>query len=192
VAAPDLHLDDALDSDDALVERIRRGDEAAFERLYDRYFPRVYAFLSRRLRQREDTEETAQQVFVNVFSAIGSYRGDAPFAAWVFGLTRRTLANRFRRKRHATVPLAEEDDDAMLVESVAIQREPDPHEQYEYRERLKRMNRAANELSEEQWRLFLLHHLQNLSIQEIAATLRKSEDAIKSNLYRARKALLAR
>src|SRR3990172_2819970 len=87
VAAPEYQLDDAVDSDAALVERIRRGDEAAFER---------------------------------------------------------------------------------------------PYEQYEYRERLKRMNRAANELSEEQLRLFLLHHLQNLSIQEIAGALRKSEDAIKS------------
>ena len=72
-------------------------------------------------------------------------------------------------------------------------RQPDPHEAYEFRERLEHMaDVAMHELTHDQRELFRLHHLQHHSIQNIARMLNKSEDAVKSNLYRARKRLLAR
>ncbi len=177
-----------------LVERVTAGDQAAFEVLYERYFPRVYRFVSRRLGNRADAEETAQETFINVLSSIESYRGEAPFAAWVLGVTRRTLAGRFKKKRHPTVPLEgrEEPDSIHLLRS-ALHREPTPLEHYECGERLSQLDHAVrHQLSEEQRRLFVLHHLRHRSIQDIARTLHKSEDAVKSNLYRARKLLLTR
>jgi RNA polymerase sigma-70 factor (ECF subfamily) len=180
-------------ADERLVERVLSGDEAAFESLYFRYFNRIYHYLEKRLHNRADTEETVQEVFFNVFSSINSYRGEAPFGAWVFGLTRRTLARRFKRKRHATVPLADEDLESVDLLLTSTRREPNPLEAYEARERLARMSEAVSqELTAEQWNLFRLHHLQNRPIQEIARELEKSVDAVKSNLYRARKVLLAR
>jgi len=173
----------------ALVRRVIDGDEAAFQGLYDRYFPRVYDFVQRRLRNRADTEETVQEVFINLLSSVHSYRGDAPFGAWVFGVTRRTVASRFKRKQHPTVPLG--DDDSASSRSTAMNRPPDPHEAYEMQERLERMAEIAlHELSDDQRDLFRLHHLQHHSIQRIALMLNKSEDSVKSNLYRARKRLL--
>jgi RNA polymerase sigma-70 factor (ECF subfamily) len=180
-------------ADDQLVTRVRQGEEAAFEALYERYFHRVYQYVDKRLRNRADTEETVQEVFSNVFTSIESFRGEAPFAAWVFGLTRRTLAGRFKKKRHATVPLGDDEFETVDLLLTTVRREPDPLERYEAAERLTRMEAAVvSDLSAEQWRLFQLHHLENQPIQEIARVLNKSEDAIKSNLYRARKVLLAR
>lgn len=180
-------------SEEALIERVRNGDEAAFQILYERYFPRVYQFVHRRLRNRADTEETVQEVFFNLFSSVHSFRGEASFAAWVFGITRRTIASRFKKKRAQTVPLDEDYSGVSEGSLKGLQREPGPHEAYEYTERVAQLETALqSQLSEEQRRLFSLHHIQNRSIQEIARTLRKSEDAIKSNLYRARKLLLAR
>jgi RNA polymerase sigma-70 factor (ECF subfamily) len=180
-------------SDEELVDRIRCGDVALFDLLYDRYFPRVFRFLDRRLPSRADTEETVQEVFVNLFASLHGFRGEAPFAAWVFGLTRRTLAARFKRKRPKTVPLVAEDEEQATRMPAAVSSAPDPLEAYEFRERLGRMRRAVQEdLSEEQWTLFRLHHLENRSIQDIARRFAKTEDAVKSHLYRARKLLLAR
>jgi RNA polymerase sigma-70 factor (ECF subfamily) len=188
-AAPDRKLES--EEDEALVERARQGDEFAFQVLYDRYCRRIYRFLGRRLPNRADTEETTQDVFFNVFASIHSYRGEAPFGAWVFGITRRTLAARFKRKRHPTVPLAEGDGEGS--QWVSGDATGDPLAAYECRQRLERLEQAMqSDLSEEQRRLVQLHHLQSRSIQEIAAILRKSEDAVKSNLYRARRLLLAR
>jgi RNA polymerase sigma-70 factor (ECF subfamily) len=179
--------------DDELIERVEGGDETAFQVLYERYFPRVYRFVDRRMRVRADTEETVQEVFINVFSSIGSYRGDAPFAAWVLGVTRRTIASRFKKKRHATVPLGEDEEPATLnLMMPTLRREPTPLEHYECEERIGRLERAVARLTEEQRTLFELHHLRHQPIHELARTLRKSEDAVKSNLYRARKLLLSR
>ena len=100
----------AAPSDDELVARVREGDEAAFEGLYARYLPRIYSFVSKRVPNRADTEEIVQEVFINIFSSIGSFRGEAPFAAWALGLTRRTIANRFKKRRHVTVPLLPEEE----------------------------------------------------------------------------------
>jgi RNA polymerase sigma factor (sigma-70 family) len=128
-----------------------------------------------------------------LFASVASFRGDAPFAAWVFGLTRRTLASRFKRRRHEMVPLGEDEPEGVDAVVGALQREADPHAHYECTERLARLESAvARDLSTEQWELFQLHHLQNRSIQEIARDTQKSEDAVKSHLYRARRLLLAR
>lgn len=180
-------------TDEQLVKRVLGGDEAAFESLYVRYFNRIYHYIEKRLRNRADTEETVQEVFLSVFSSIDSFRGEAPFVAWVFGLTRRTLARRFKKKRHPTVPLGDDDLEGMDLLLSSIRREADPLEAYEASERLARMTDAVtNQLSSDQWHLFRLHHLQKKPIQEIARELDKTVDAVKSNLYRARKVLLAR
>lgn len=179
--------------DEELVGRLRSGDRCAFDELYERYFPRVFRFVDRRLNNRADTEETVQEVFINLFSSVHGFRGDAPFAAWVFGLTRRTIASRFKRKRHETVPLAAEEDDPQLARVSTDAAQDDPLASYECNERMRRMGRAIDEdLTPEQWALFRLHHLENRTIQEIAETANKSEDSVKSHLYRARRLLLAR
>lgn len=180
--------------DEALVDRIRGGDRAAFDEIYQRYFKRVYAFLDKRLRNRWDTEETTQEVFINVFSSLGGYRGDAPFAAWIFGLTRRTLAARFRRKRHPMVPWTDEDEDRSSASLTGTgQAEATPLENYEYNERASQIVRTLeSEISDEQRTVFELHHLESIPIAEIARSLSKSEDSVKSNLYRTRKLLLTR
>jgi RNA polymerase sigma-70 factor (ECF subfamily) len=179
------------ESENELVEQLRAGDQAAFAVLYDRYFRRVYHFLDKRLRNRADTEETVQEVFINVFSSIDSFRGEAPFAAWVFGITRRTLAARFKRKRHPVIPLTDiEGESGDLADRDAT---GDPLAAYEYREQLDRIDAAMRDkLSDEQRQLVQRHHLQHQTIQDIAREMHKSEDAVKSNLYRARKLLMAR
>ena len=172
--------------DEDLVERVGNGDQDAFNLLYERYFPRVYRFVSRRLRNRADTEETVQEVFINIFNSMASFRGEAPFAAWVLGLARRTVARRFKKKQHPTVPLLDEEPETMDLPGAGLQREASPLENYELRERLSDIEgRAARELSVEQRELFERHHLRHQSIQDIAAEMHKSEDAVKSSLYRA-------
>jgi RNA polymerase sigma-70 factor (ECF subfamily) len=180
------------ESDEMLVDRVRSGDRAAFDEIYSRYFKRVFAFLDKRLRNRADTEETTQEVFISIFSSLDSFRGDAPFAAWIFGLTRRTLAARFRRKRHPTVPLFEENEDQSFSSLTAGGvPEASPLEHYEVNERASQLNHVLeHEVSAEQRQLFEMHHLQSVPIAKIAQTLSKSEDSVKSNLYRTRKLLL--
>lgn len=186
----------SVPTDDELVDRLRKGDGQAFEALYQRYFKRIYHFVEKRLNVRADAEETTQEVFINVFSSIDSYRGEAPLAAWIFGITRRVIAARFKRKQHPMVPLADDDLEAgaqYAQLSPSAELLPDPLQLYELQERMGRMaSTLETRLTKEQQLLFRLHHLDERPISEIAAALDKSEDAVKSNLYRTRKLLLAR
>jgi RNA polymerase sigma-70 factor (ECF subfamily) len=181
-----------LTTDEDLVFEIVAGDEAAFELLYQRYFKRIYRFVDKRLSNSADVEETVQEVFISVFSSLETYRREAPFSAWVLGLTRRTIASRFKRKRHPTVPLfAEEGSEDRELSEPPLSRDATPLEHYECQERIQALETQARELTPEQWQLFELHHLEDRSIAELSKALRKSPDSIKSNLYRARKILLA-
>jgi RNA polymerase sigma-70 factor (ECF subfamily) len=192
MAAAQFELSKPVD-DEALIERIEAGDQDAFTILYERYLPRVLGFVRRRLSNRADAEETVQEVFINIFSSLHTYRREAPFEAWVLGLTRRTIARRFKKKQHPTVPLQAEDTDDVDPMIPTVHREPSPLEHYEYRERVISIeSRARRELSAEQRELFERHHLRNEPVREIARVLSKSEDAVKSNLYRVRKLLFAR
>ena len=180
------------EGEEGLVQQVLAGDEAAFELLYERYLPRVAGFVRKRLDNPADTEEAVQDVFIAVFSSLASFRGEAPFAAWMLGIARRTVANRFKRKQHPVVPLDYEEPDSANRWDPMIQYPATPDEQYECRERLARIERVAQrQLSNEQQRLFQLHHFEHQSISDIAAILDRSEDSVKSGLYRARKLLLA-
>jgi len=181
-------------SDEHLIRQTLEGDRAAFDLLYERYVRRIYRFVDKRLRNRADVEETVQDVFINVFSSLDSFRFEAPFAAWVLGVARFTVASRFKKPQHPTVPLDDRsDEDFDGTRPGASTTIASPHEIYELHERISRLERAVERcLSPAQRELFELHHLEHVPIAEIAARLDKSEDAVKSNLYRARRLLLSR
>ncbi len=175
-----------------LIDQVLQGNQRSFGTLYERYFPRVYGFVQRRMHNRADTEETVQEVFIHVFSSLASFRREAPFGAWVLGIARHTVAYRFKKKHHPTVPL-DECEGGYERDFSTKRREATPLEHLECSERIAEMMRTAfHELTDEQRMLFEWHHLENRSIREIATTLSKTEDAVKSHLYRARRMLLAR
>ena len=180
--------------DEELIERVQQNDRAAFDVLYERYFPRVSGYVRRRVNNRADVEEIVQEVFINVFTSLDSFRGEAPFAAWVLGISRFTIAGRFKKKQHKMVPLdSTHPEDESQMSLADQQREPSPLEHYECRERIVELETAARtRLSLDQWHLVELHHVKNHSVRQMACDLERSEDSIKSNLYRARKLLLAR
>jgi len=179
--------------DEELIGRILRGDRGSFDLLYERYFPRVCGYVRRRIGNPADVDETVQEVFVNVFTSLDSFRAEAPFGAWVLGVARRTVAGRFKKQRVATVSFDEYPADEVGGErGTRRPAGPTPLEEYECRERAERIEAAAQtKLTPEQCALVEMHHFKDYSIRDIARVLARSEDAVKSNLYRARKLLLA-
>ena len=86
-------------SDAELVEAILKGSREHFDLLYDAYFPRVYRFALKRLRDSAEAEDVAQEVFMTIYKVLDSYQGTAPLIVWVFGITRNVVNRRFRKKR---------------------------------------------------------------------------------------------
>ncbi len=171
-------------SDQEIVEQILGGSQEHFDQLYEAYFPRVYRFALKRLHDPGEAEDVAQDVFMTLLSALPSYQGQSSLLVWIFGITRNKVNRRFRKPRPVLEPL--EAGSALDVQGGGAPTD----EAVEAR----RMLRACediieNDLTALQRRIFHLKHLRQQSIRTIAEALGKSEDAIKANLYRMRRAI---
>ena len=171
-------------SDRELVDEILGGSLEHFDVLYECYFPRVYRFALKRLGDPAEAEDVAQDVFMILLSALSSYQGQSSLLVWIFGITRNTVNRRFRRPRPRVEPL--EEGGALDVAG----REAPTDENVEARRMLTRCQEIIeSELTPLQRRIFLLKHLRRQPIRSIAEVLGTSEDAVKANLYRMRRAI---
>ena len=171
----------ALPADGDLVELILSGSHEHFDMLYNAYFPRVYRFALKRLHDRGEAEDVAQEVFLTLLGALPSYRGQSSLLVWIFGITRNKVNRTFRKARPVLSPM--DSDSVFDVEGP----EPVIDDAIEARRLLGRCEEIiSRDLTETQRRIFHLKHLRRQSIRAIAQALGKSEDAIKANLYRIR------
>ena len=171
-------------SDRELVDEILDGNREHFDLLYECYFPRVYRFALKRLGDPAEAEDVAQDVFMTLLSALPSYQGQSSLLVWIFGITRNTVNRRFRRPRPRVEPL--EEGGALDVAG----REAPTDESVEARRMLSRCQEIIeSQLTPLQRRIFLLKHLRRQPIRSIAEVLGTSEDAVKANLYRMRRAI---
>jgi len=168
-----------------ILEGLREGDPEAFRTLYDSYFRRVHGYVLRKLGDPAEAEDVTQEVFEAVLTGIDRFEGRSQLGVWIYGIARNLMNNRLRRR--GGVRLVSLDELPMSARPV----EPGPEKRAEARESLNRMHAAIARLPAEQRRIFELRHERRLAIRKIAALLRRSEDAVKSSLYRSRRALLA-
>jgi RNA polymerase sigma-70 factor (ECF subfamily) len=173
------------EDDQELVREILAGSRAHFDMLYDAYFPRVYRFALKRLRDTGEAEDVTQEVFITVFRALRTFQGDSSLLVWIFGITRNKVNRRFRRPRPRLESI---EGDALEVAGD----EAATDQTVDARRILDRCQHAIeHQLTPLQRRIFHLKHLRRQSIRTIAGSLGKSEDAIKANLYRMRRAIAA-
>jgi RNA polymerase sigma-70 factor (ECF subfamily) len=172
------------DSDRELVDQILAGSGDHFDMLYEAYFPRVYRFALKRLRDTGEAEDVTQEVFMTLLSALSSYKGDSALIVWIFGITRNKVNRRFRGLR----PRFESIEGGEAAE-VAAEAAP-TDDTVDARRMLGRCEEAIeNDLTPLQRHIFQLKHLRQQPIRAIAEALGKSEDAIKANLYRMRRSI---
>jgi len=174
------------ESDSALVRDILAGSREQFDLLYEAYFPRVYRFALKRLHDTGEAEDVTQEVFVTVFRRLHTWAGDSSLLVWIFGIARNKVNRRFRGARPRLESIESDGALALAGAHPAADRAVDARRVLEQCEEV-----IEHRLTPLQRRIFHLKHLRRQSIRSIAGTLGKSEDAIKANLYRMRRALAA-
>ena len=170
--------DDALDAQ--LVERVRRGDAAAFDQLVTRHMRRAFGVAYRLLGQREDAEDLVQEAFMVALQRIDTFEAGRPFGPWFF----RILVNRGLNARKArSLRTTEEIPDSAAAGGASPEREA---ERTELREGIRA---ALDELPERQRTVVQLFELEGFSGPEIAAILEISDATVRWHLHEARRAL---
>ena len=165
---------DALEgAEERLLVEAAQRDPAKFGELYYLHFARIYAFVARRVRDRDRAEDLTSEIFHKALANLQSYewRG-APFAAWLFRIAANAISDQF--KRAAREPDSADDPP-----------EPARGPEQEGAEDRARLFRLVEKLPAEQRRVVFERFVEQRSIREIAQQLGKSEGAVKQLQFRA-------
>jgi RNA polymerase sigma-70 factor, ECF subfamily len=184
-------------AEEALARRAAAGDTGAFDALVTLFGGRVFAVAFRMLQDRAEAEDLAQEVFVALYHALPTFRGESRLSTWIYRITRNRCLNRmkFLKRRHVGA-LADIDDPAVArgvsdpdTESKAAR---DPAKKLENRELSATLEKHLLALPEEQRILVILRDLEDLSYEEIAEVTGLPLGTVKSRLHRARAELAER
>lgn len=180
------------------VERLQRHDERAFNELVEAFGPRVYRLVARMLGRREDAEDMAQEVFVQVFKGIGQFRGDSKLGTWIYRVAINLCKNRskYLSRRHddkqdALDAVADRQPlhQAKGVTSAHINR---PDHLVEGMQIEGIMRKCIAELDPDFREALILRDVENLSYEEIIEITGVAEGTVKSRIHRARALLKQR
>jgi RNA polymerase sigma-70 factor, ECF subfamily len=178
-------------TDVQLMLDVKAGDEQSFELLLQRYRTPLVNFLYRMVKNREQAEDLAQEVFIRVYRAREEYVPTAKFTTWLFRIATNLALNSLRDHRHQKLemsidaPLTADAEDGDERPLEVADKHPTVEQELVAEERKKMIRRAIEKLPEKQRAAVLLHKYQELDYAEIAKILSCSESALKSLLFRA-------
>jgi RNA polymerase sigma-70 factor (ECF subfamily) len=180
------------DTDARLVERLVARDERAFTTLVRTYERRVFALVLRMIGNRAEAEDLAQEVFVQVFKAIGSFRGESKLSTWIYRIAVNLCKNRskYLRVRHS----GQEEQLEALQERAAlgdakganVANVERPDEMMAGKQVEHIVQTAILELEPTFRECLVLRDVEDLSYEEIGAITGLPEGTVKSRIHRAR------
>jgi RNA polymerase sigma-70 factor (ECF subfamily) len=166
--------------DFALAQKAAGGNIAAFEMIYERYHRRTYSLCLRMTNSQSEAEDLMQEVFIQLFRKIGSFRGDSAFSTWLHRLTVNQVLMHFRRR---SVKNEKTSEDGEMPEQTVSGTENPNRMQVVDRIALKK---AVAELPPGYRKVFLLHDVEGYEHEEVARLLGISVGTSKSQLHKAR------
>jgi RNA polymerase sigma-70 factor (ECF subfamily) len=179
------------DDDARLVDRLVARDERAFNVLVRQYEQRVFALVLRMIGNRAEAEDLAQEVFVQVFKAIGSFRREAKLSTWIFRIAINLCKNRSKYLRVRRASAQEEleavrDRLPMHEGAGAAARVERPDEMMAGRQMEGIVREAILELDPGFRECLVLRDVEDVSYEEIALVTGLPEGTVKSRIHRAR------
>ncbi|MGF1467803.1 MAG: RNA polymerase sigma factor [Sandaracinaceae bacterium] len=176
-----------MDPDVELIARAQRGDPHAFRRLFVRHRGDVTRIVFRMLGPSAAVDDVVQEVFLNVFRSLPSFRGDAKFSTWLYRLTSNVTRMHLRRgrsrPRFADVEVPETPRDGVPAET--------PELALERAERVRALYRLLDRLTDKKREVIVLHDLQGMGAKAIAELLSIPVLTVRTRLFYARKELYA-
>jgi RNA polymerase sigma-70 factor (ECF subfamily) len=177
--------------DRELVRRAQADDKEAFEELVRRHQHRVFAVAGGILRQREDVEDIAQQVFVKAFFSLKRFDQRAAFSTWLYKITVNECWDLLRKKK--VRPLVYESDlsEEQARQFGAAERQtpvPDVSEKLEARQEVENLLEGIEERDR---MMLILKEVEGFAVEEIADILELNANTVKVRLFRARRRIVA-
>lgn len=176
--------------DQQLVERVQRGDKAAFDVLVLKYQHKIVKLISRYVRDHSEALDVAQETFIKAYRALGNFRGESAFYTWLYRIAINTaknyLVSQGRRPPDTDVDM----EDAVQFEADPSLREGDSPELLAQRDEIERVIFETIEgLPEDLRTAITLRELEGLSYEDIALAMSCPIGTVRSRIFRAREAI---
>ena len=187
--APLLDLRNLPDAD--LVALAQEGREAAYRELVRRYERPVFSLIFRMVRDREISEDLAQDTFIKVLNHIDKYRPEFKLSSWLFKIANNVAIDHLRKRQLDTVSIDGSPHAMSAAEQEAtsfdvVARQESALEEMEAKELGSAIERAIKKLRPEYRACIMLRHVEGRSYEEIAATLDLPLGTVKTYIHRAR------
>ncbi|PIQ49999.1 MAG: RNA polymerase subunit sigma-70 [Cytophagales bacterium CG12_big_fil_rev_8_21_14_0_65_40_12] len=177
-------------SHDQLIAEIKEGSQSAFRALVQEFQNRVYNTCLSILQNQVEAEETAQDVFIEVYRSISDFRGDSKLSTWIYRIaTTKSLElirKNKRQKRFAFLQSLTGSKDQKGVDLAGFDH---PGVLMEQQENAAVLFKAIAQLPEAQKVAFTLHKVEGLAYQDICEIMETSLSSVESLMFRAKKNL---
>src|SRR5690348_4273649 len=184
-------LDHRNTEEAALVRRVQARDEIAFREIVDRYQAKVFSIIFGILRNRNDAEDIAQQVFVKIYFSIGNFDFRSSLLTWIYKITVNECYDYLRKKRVRKLvyesDFSAEDAQRLETSEPAVDPAAPVDRQIAQHDLVVKL---LSKVSEEDRSLILLKEVEGHSVEELAAMTGLNENTIKVKLFRTRQKLL--
>ena len=180
-----------IEADQALVERVKRGDKAAFDLLVIKYQSRIINLVMRFVRNHADALDVTQEAFIKAYRALPNFRGDSAFYTWLYRIAVNTAKNYLAVQANRRLP--EVDQDLSEMEQIdggtALKELDTPENLLLTQEIQDTIVRAIENLPEDLRTAITLRELDGLSYEEIAVAMDCPIGTVRSRIFRAREAI---
>ena len=168
-----------------LIEQLKQGEESAFKTIVETWKSMVYNTALGIVQNMEDAEDISQEVFVQVYQSIHSFKGESKFSTWIYRITvSKSLDHERRKKRKKRFAFVRS-----LVGAEPEISAPDFHRpgvMLDNKENAAVLFSAIQKLPQNQRIAFTLHKVEGLSYQEISEVMKTTVSAVESLLHRAK------
>jgi len=182
--------------DDQFIERLKRGDAAAFETLVTERSGEIYGLLYRMTDNVEEARDLTQETFLRAFQSISHFRGESDLRTWIYRIAINQARNRWRwwrrRRREATISIDAPEIGGGRLGLVATLKSNtirDPEQDALLSERERALKKALSSLKRVYREAVILRDIEGFAYEEIAAALSISVGTVKSRLARGRQEL---
>ncbi len=176
--------------DTDLVAAVRRGDDRAFETLYQRYHTRIAAYVRGMVKDHARAEDVTQEVFFSALRRMRDTERPIAFKPWIYEIARNACIDAYRRTSRADELSYDADGGLGAGDHLRlVSQDPQPDAAVESKQTLDNLCGAFGGLSETHHQILVLRELEGLSYREIGERLGMSRPAVESTLFRARRRL---
>lgn len=173
-------------SDEELVEKIKKGDIDAYEEIIKKYENKVCGIIYHMIKNQNDVEDLAQEVFIKVYKNLSKFKGDSSLYTWIYKITVNLCLDEVKKRKNIIYL-----DEKLEVEDGELERELPSSDKtqvelYEEKELKEKLHKCIGKLTEKQRVMIVLRDIKGFSYEEISEITSVKLGTVKSQINRAR------